>query len=242
MSEQNKAQIQQQETKDNSSQEENSRIAKKSVLSTVLIGFYDRSVVMTYIGLAFAVVGICFAYVTNLTWSVVCLIVAGVCDMFDGKIARACKNRTEEAKEFGVQIDSLCDTVAFVVLPVLISLEMGHQGPISITVCVLYVLAGVIRLAYFNVLAAKADKSSPMKFYTGLPVTSAAVIFPTLWLISRFIQRFSTTILFDTFMFITAVLFVSRLRFRKPKGIAYYIFTLIAVIGIVVLLYLQYWR
>ncbi len=242
MSEQNKEQIQQQETKDNSSQEENSRIAKKSVLSTVLIGFYDRSVVMTYIGLAFAVVGICFAYVTNLTWSVVCLIVAGVCDMFDGKIARACKNRTEEAKEFGVQIDSLCDTVAFVVLPVLISLEMGHQGPISITVCVLYVLAGVIRLAYFNVLAAKADKSSPMKFYTGLPVTSAAVIFPTLWLISRFIQRFSTTILFDTFMFITAVLFVSRLRFRKPKGIAYYIFTLIAVIGIVVLLYLQYWR
>lgn len=215
---------------------------KKSMLTTFLIGFYDRSVVLTYIGLAFAVVGICFAYVTNLTWSVVCLIVAGVCDMFDGKIARACKNRTEEAKDFGVQIDSLCDTVAFVVLPVLISLEMGHQGPISITVCVLYVLAGVIRLAYFNVLVAKADKNSPMKFYTGLPVTSAAVIYPSLWLISRFIRRLPTTILFDSFMLLTAILFVSRIKIRKPKGIAYYIFTLIAVVGIIVLLYLQYWR
>lgn len=215
---------------------------KKSILSTFLIGFYDRSVVLTYIGLAFAVVGICFAYVTNLTWSVVCLIVAGVCDMFDGKIARACKNRSEEAKDFGVQIDSLCDTVAFVVLPVLISLEMGHQGPISITVCVLYVLAGVIRLAYFNVLVANADKNTPMKFYTGLPVTSAAVIYPALWLISRFIRRLPTTILFDSFMLLTAILFVSRIKIRKPKGIAYYIFTLIAVVGIIVLLYLQYWR
>ncbi|MBO4494650.1 MAG: CDP-alcohol phosphatidyltransferase family protein [Clostridiales bacterium] len=211
-------------------------------MSKYCIGYYNRSVVMTYIGLAFAVVGICFAYVTNLTWSVVCLIVAGVTDMFDGKIARACKNRSKQEKEFGVQIDSLTDTVAFVVLPVLISLEMGHQGPISIAISCMYVLAGVIRLGYFNVLVANSVPDQPMKNYTGLPVTSAAIIFPTLWLISRFITRIPTTIMYDVVMFLTAVLFVSRIKIRKPKGIAYYIFTVIAVIGIALLLYLQYFR
>ncbi|MBR2750447.1 MAG: CDP-alcohol phosphatidyltransferase family protein [Clostridiales bacterium] len=211
-------------------------------MSKYCIGYYNRSVVMTYIGLAFAVVGICFAYVTNLTWSVVCLIVAGVTDMFDGKIARACKNRSKQEKEFGVQIDSLTDTVAFVVLPVLISLEMGHQGPISIAISCLYVLAGVIRLGYFNVLVANSVPDQPMKNYTGLPVTSAAIIFPTLWLISRFITKFPTTIMYNVVMFLTAVLFVSRMKIRKPKGIAYYIFTVIAVIGIALLLYLQYFR
>ncbi|MBP5491546.1 MAG: CDP-alcohol phosphatidyltransferase family protein [Clostridiales bacterium] len=206
------------------------------------IGYYNRSVVLTFLGLAFAVVGICFAYVTNLTWSVVCLIVAGVCDMFDGKVARACKGRSEEEKDFGVQIDSLTDTVAFVVLPVLISLEMGHQGPFSIAICVLYVLAGVIRLGFFNVLVAHRDNSEPLKNYTGLPVTSAAIIFPAIWLISRFVSRFSTTIMYDVVMFLTAVLFVSRLKIRKPKGAMYYVFTVVAVIGIAVLIYLQYWR
>ena len=211
-------------------------------MSKYCIGYYNRSVVMTYIGLAFAVVGICFAYVTNLTWSVVCLIVAGVTDMFDGKIARACKNRSKQEKEFGVQIDSLTDTVAFVVLPVLISLEMGHQGPISIAISCMYVLAGVIRLGYFNVLVANSVPDQPMKNYTGLPVTYAAIIFPTLWLISRFITRIPTTIMYDVVMFLTAVLFVSRIKIRKPKGVAYYIFTVIAVIGIALLLYLQYFR
>ena len=211
-------------------------------MSKYCIGYYNRSVVLTYIGLAFAVVGICFAYVTNLTWSVVCLIVAGVCDMFDGKIARACKDRTEEAKQFGVQIDSLTDTVAFVVLPVLISLEMGHHGPVSIANSVLYVLAGVIRLGYFNVLVANAEPDKPLKNYTGLPVTSAAIIFPTLWLISRFINKCPTIIMYNVVMLLTALLFVSRIKIRKPKGIAYYIFTVVAVIGIVVLVYLQYWK
>ncbi len=211
-------------------------------MSKYCIGYYNRSVVLTYIGLAFAVVGICFAYVTNLTWSVVCLIVAGVCDMFDGKIARACKGRSKQEKEFGVQIDSLTDTVAFVVLPVLISLEMGHQGPISIAISVLYVLAGVIRLGYFNVLVANSNPDQPMKSYTGLPVTSAAIIYPSLWLISRFMTKIPTTIMYDVFMLLTAVLFVSRIRIRKPKGAAYCIFTIVAIVGIALLLYLQYFR
>lgn len=204
------------------------------------IGYYNRSVILTYISLISAVGGICFAYVTYLTWSVVCLIVAGVCDMFDGKIARACKDRSDKEKDFGVQLDSLADTVAFVVLPVLISMEMGHIDPVSITICVLYVMAGVCRLGYFNVLVAHTNTDQPVPNYTGLPVTSAAIIFPTLWLIFRLLPKCPTLYIYDGIMFLTAMLFVSRLKIRKPKGIAYYIFTAIAVIGIGLLLYLQY--
>lgn len=162
--------------------------------------------------------------------------------MFDGKIARTCKDRSDKEKDFGVQLDSLADTVAFVVLPVLISLEMGHIDPLSITICVLYVMAGVCRLGYFNVLVANTNTDQPVPNYTGLPVTSAAIIFPTLWLVFRLLPKCPTLYIYDGIMFLTALLFVSRIKIRKPKGIAYYIFTVVAVIGIGALLYLQYGR
>ena len=45
--------------------------------------------------------------------AVFCLALSGLCDMFDGKIARRKKDRTEDEKKFGIQIDSLCDVVCF---------------------------------------------------------------------------------------------------------------------------------
>ena len=45
---------------------------------------------------------------------------SGLLDTFDGKVARTKKNRTEDQKRFGIQIDSLCDIVCFGVCPVII--------------------------------------------------------------------------------------------------------------------------
>ena len=88
----------------------------------MFIGFYGASVILTYIGLAFAVVGMVFAFKGFIPASIMCLILSGVCDMFDGTVARACK-RTDEEKKFGIQIDSLVDTVSFGVFPVIIGIS-----------------------------------------------------------------------------------------------------------------------
>ena len=84
-----------------------------------MIGFYDYTVVLTYLSLVSAGLGIFISlngdghpYI-----GVFFLLFCGLCDAFDGKVARTKKDRTEEECKFGIQIDSLSDLVAFGVLP-----------------------------------------------------------------------------------------------------------------------------
>ena len=85
-----------------------------------MIGFYDYTVILTYIGFASGITGMFCTTTKHLRLAVFFLALSGLCDMFDGKIARTKKNRTAEEKSFGIQIDSLCDMVCFGVLPIMI--------------------------------------------------------------------------------------------------------------------------
>jgi len=85
-----------------------------------LIGVYDYTVILTYIGLCCSVIGMTQAIDGRFRIAIVCLALSGLCDMFDGKIARSKKNRTDEEKLFGMQIDSLCDVICFGVYPAMI--------------------------------------------------------------------------------------------------------------------------
>lgn len=78
-----------------------------------MLGVYDYTVVLTYISLMISIGGMMFAVNGHLHLGVMCLAISGLCDMFDGKIARTKKNRTEDEKRFGIQIDSLSDIVCF---------------------------------------------------------------------------------------------------------------------------------
>ncbi len=128
-----------------------------------MIGFYDYTVVLTYISLACSVIGMFCASEMNLRWAIFCLAVSGLCDMFDGKIARTKKNRTEDEKNFGIQIDSLCDVVCFGIFPIIICYKIGMNHMYSMVILVLYGLAGVIRLGYFNVMEAKRQNETDEK-------------------------------------------------------------------------------
>ena len=82
-----------------------------------MIGVYDYTVLATYLSLAFGVSGILAAMNGGPYSALLCLMVSGLLDAFDGRIARTKKNRTEQEKRFGIQIDSLNDVVCFGVLP-----------------------------------------------------------------------------------------------------------------------------
>ena len=53
-----------------------------------MIGFYDYTVIMTYISVVSSMVGIFCAMTDRISLAVCCLAFSGLCDMFDGKIAR----------------------------------------------------------------------------------------------------------------------------------------------------------
>ena len=84
-----------------------------------MIGVYDYTVWLTYGSLVSAMLGIlvCLHGVGHPFVGVFFLLLSGLCDAFDGKVARRKQDRTEMEKNFGIQIDSLADLVAFGVLP-----------------------------------------------------------------------------------------------------------------------------
>ena len=69
-----------------------------------MIGFYDYTVVLTYISMMISVYGITLCMDGHFKRAIVCLALSGLCDMFDGKIARTKKNRTDEEKCFGITL------------------------------------------------------------------------------------------------------------------------------------------
>ena len=99
-----------------------------------MLGFYDYTVVLTYISLAVSVFGMTRALEGDFKVAILCLALSGLCDMFEGKIARTKKNRTEDEKKFGIQIDSLCDMVCFGAFPILLAYSLGMRGPIGIVI------------------------------------------------------------------------------------------------------------
>lgn len=91
-----------------------------------MLGVYDYTVVLTYVSLMVSIGGMMFAVNGHLHLGVMCLAISGLCDMFDGKIARTKKNRTEVEKRFGIQIDSLSDIVCFGVAPAVLCYCFGN--------------------------------------------------------------------------------------------------------------------
>ena len=86
-------------------------------------------------------------------------------------------------------------------------------------IAVLYVLAAMIRLAYFNVMEEEGENKDEKgeKIYMGLPVTSAALIFPAVLLV-HILVRADLTLLYFGVMIVTGLLFICKFHIKKPKG------------------------
>lgn len=206
-----------------------------------MIGFYDYTVVVTYISLISSIMGMFFAIDGKLPLAVFCLAFSGLCDMFDGKIARTKKNRTDDEKAFGIQIDSLCDVVCFGIFPIILGYQLGMCKIYSLMILAFYGVAGVIRLAYFNVMEEKrqSETSENRKYYQGLPITSMSVIMPLLFMVSVFFPGFRYFLVcLHIAMPLVGFLFILNFRFRKPTNRELVI--LVAVVAVAVLFILLY--
>lgn len=184
-----------------------------------MIGFYDYTVILTYISLGISVFGMTQAIEGNFRNAILCLALSGLCDMFDGKIARSKKNRTEDEKGFGIQIDSLCDVVCFGAFPALICYCLGMRHWTGVIVLVLYCVASVIRLGYFNVSESKRQQETAecREYYQGLPITSMAIILPFLYLIRRY-WGIHFLFMLHFAVLLVGILFISDVKVKKPKN------------------------
>lgn len=183
-----------------------------------LIGYYDYTVILTYCGMLFSFIGIILAMDTRYWDAVVCLIVAGVCDMFDGAVAST-KDRNRMEKTFGIQIDSLSDLISFGLAPAIFSYMISGKQLIVALFAGLYSLCALIRLAYFNVLEQdrQAQAVEGKKKFLGMPVTTIALLLPLLFVIDCFVN-WNREIVFSIMLIAVSIGFVLPIEIEKPRA------------------------
>jgi len=91
------------------------------------------------------------------------VLLAMVFDSVDGRVARL----TRTQSDFGVQMDSLADVMSFGVVPALVAWHWGlsNYGQLGLAACFVFTACGAIRLARFNVLAARSPLSRPLRAF-----------------------------------------------------------------------------
>lgn len=142
------------------------------------------------------------------------ILVANVCDVLDGRLARL----TRSTSRFGIEYDSLADVIAFGVAPGILVYRwaLAPWGTWGWLAASLYVTCGALRLARFNVQYENVEKRN----FVGLPIPAAAeVIASTVLLYYRFGNEGETekhaVILLVTYAL--AALMVSNLKYFSFK-------------------------
>nr|WP_017192205.1 CDP-alcohol phosphatidyltransferase family protein [Milkweed yellows phytoplasma] len=207
----------------------------------MFLGIYDYTVYLTYLNLLSGFIGVSLVVFIEkkIGLASVFLLISGICDIFDGIVSRSKKNRSLLEKRYGVQIDSLADLVSFGVLPVAIGYSLLKQAvpsestfykPLTFAFIFfgsLYVLAALIRLAYFNVLT-EENKELNSKVFIGVPVTCSSVLFPfliliylqlgKLWKDFKDIHWCLSPLIYLFFLMLFSFLFVyDKIKFKKQK-------------------------
>jgi CDP-diacylglycerol--serine O-phosphatidyltransferase len=206
----------------------------------LFFGVYNPSIILTYIGVFFALFGLCQMLTFNyhedsrdaIALAMIALSISGVCDLYDGVIARKCK-RTDKEKEFGVQLDSLADTVSFVVLPACILMFAMDGAWHAMIVAFAYAFTGIMRLGWFNIMT---DENNGM--FQGMPVTMSGLLLPVVYFATRWAGVVNKGLVVEIACGIIAMLFVSNFKFKKPKAKFAIIWTLLALFIVAALLVL----
>jgi CDP-diacylglycerol--serine O-phosphatidyltransferase len=149
----------------------------------------------------------------------VMILVAQLCDMLDGRIARL----TRATSSFGIQYDSLADLVAFGVAPGILVYQWalrtwGRWGWLAAS---LYVTCGALRLARFNVQIASVEK----RHFVGLPIPAAADVIAATVLLYYWLGGEGETgkhIMMLLVIFAVAGLMVSEIRYYSFKEIRFH--------------------
>ncbi len=173
------------------------------------------------------------------------LVLAGVFDGLDGRVARA----TNTATEFGVQLDSLADVVSFGMAPAILAYRYGffHLGmqdhllrSVGWAASFFFVACGALRLARFNVQVGSADP----RYFVGMPIPAGAACVASVILCwpdppARIIPAY----LFAGELFLVGLLMVSTIRFpsfkkrpHSPKAVMWTTVGVVAVLSLLIIL------
>jgi len=207
------------------------KIEKLSAQPSMASFILDLPNICTLFGLLSAFLGIYFAIQGNIYFAVIGGLWAVLFDWTDGLIASKMKNRTEDDRSFGGQLDSLIDIVSFGVLPAIILISYTNYSFWSILVGFSIIAGCAIRLSYFNVYGLTGGKT-----YTGLPVDYNGLAVSFAFLFQSFFSKTSFSIGLTILLMGVVILNLAPIQIPKFSkkwlfGIAAYVIGMTIYLG-----------
>ena len=202
-----------------------------------IIGVYRKCDFVTLAGASAALSGIILSLNGLSYYAILCLVVASICDGFDGAVAR--KNKCLDYESvYGTELDSLCDVISFGILPMVIVQGLTNWNIYTSIVSVIFCICGIIRLAYFNMLA--ITKKSDGKSFLGFPIPLSSIILPLAFFILKVFKLDIGDIVYPIVLFVCGMLFVIPVKLRKPTTKEKVIFSIIGIIILGIFSYLYF--
>ena len=175
--------------------------------------------IFTLVGVCIGLTSIKFSFDGRFEMAVIAIIVAGVIDGLDGRIARLIGG----ASKVGKELDSLTDVISFGVAPAFIMyfFIMKDLGRIGWLISLIYVVCVTLRLARFNITS-NVEPSWKDNFFEGIPSPAGGVLvlMPLIYSFSeiQFIDV-NYNVLVPLFFLIISVLLISKIPTYSMKKI-----------------------
>lgn len=178
-----------------------------------------------------------------------CIFLSAMMDALDGRIARMMKVESD----LGVELDSLCDAISFCLAPACLVYVwyLRPLGVLGIIIGALFLMAGLLRLAKFNVYPGEQ-----LVFFVGLPTTIAGCVVATFLLNTNLLKDTfpawgidvsweAMTVISAALLLLLAWLMISSLRFPTFKRGAlrikkpYHVVAAVVIFAIMAVMQLQ---
>lgn len=193
----------------------------------MFIGEYGPFVWLTYFGQIFSLLCIYQCLNGDLASGLRWYILATLCDLFDGRLARSFERTTLQEK-YGQQIDTLSDMVNFTFVPVVLLLTSKLSLLLRLVLNGLTLLSVTTRLAYFQQIEDQADQ--PLGYFIGLPAAYAGLIYPCTYLLMAKLAPAAWSMVLAVCALLLAILHVSQIRVAKPGKKAYVFYLILALV------------
>ena len=158
--------------------------------------------VLTLLNLVSGMTSIFFSISKEYRIACIFMFIAVLFDFLDGRVARYMKKVTNLGKE----LDSLSDLVSFGVAPVVLAFQTSKaikEGWIfAVIIYVLFLMAGALRLARFNL--------KETNYFEGMPITMNGIIIPLFYLLDL-------SSWFPFIFLVSSILMISAFRIKKIK-------------------------
>lgn len=139
------------------------------------------------------------------------ILLAGIFDVLDGRVARI----TKSTSKFGVEYDSIADVISFGVAPAIVAYVWALQpyGRVGFAAAFFFAACGALRLARFNTISEELPKS----YFLGLPIPAAANTVAATVLAQPDLGLTTPGPVLLVMTFALGVLMVSSIRYRSFK-------------------------